>query len=94
MITNKSTFFLGIFVFLIPFFGVPSAWRTAFVILSGLWLVFISIKINLPKKNVKAKAKKEKVAPNFISSQPVSDVEAGSRDVKRTDFNPDSKRDL
>lgn len=71
MISRKSTFFLGIFIFLVPFFGLPSFWKTLFVALSGITLVFLSIKITIPKKSIKNKIKKEKVTPVYVENIPV-----------------------
>ena len=76
MINRKSTFYIGIFIFLIPFFGVPTSWRTFFVIVSGLALILLSIKITLPKKNIKgARTRKEKVTQVFVESIPASPKE-------------------
>ena len=69
MIQNKQNFFLGIFIFLIPFLGFPTSWKTTLVILSGLYLVYLSVKIILPKKNIRVKVKKERVAP--LITEPV-----------------------
>ncbi len=71
MIRHKSTFFLGIFIFLIPFLGLPSFWKTFFIILSGLGLVALSVKITLPKKQTKIKTKKGKATPVFVENAPV-----------------------
>lgn len=71
MISRKSTFFLGIFIFLIPFFGLPSFWKTLFVALSGITLLFLSVKITIPKKSIKNKIKKEKVTPVYVENIPV-----------------------
>lgn len=71
MINKKSTFFLGVFIFLIPFMGFPSAWKSAFVIISGITLILMSIKISLPKKNSKSRLKKEKVTPVFVENIPI-----------------------
>ncbi|MCX6701585.1 MAG: hypothetical protein NTX96_00040 [Candidatus Zambryskibacteria bacterium] len=71
MINRKSTFFLGIFIFVIPFLGVPSSWRTFFIVISGLTLIILSIKITLPKKNLKGRIRKEKITPVFVESIPV-----------------------
>jgi len=62
MISRKSTFFLGIFIFLIPFMGLPTFWKTLIIVLCGISLVVssISVTISIPKKPVKHKAKKEK----------------------------------
>ena len=72
MINKKSTFFLGLFIFFIPFLGVPTSWRTGAVISSGLFLIILSIKIPLPKKSTKGKSRKEKVTAVFMESSPVS----------------------
>lgn len=73
MISRKSTFFLGIFIFLIPFLGLPSFWKTLMIALSGIFLVFLSVKIVLPRKMAKGRArvKKEKVTPVFVENIPV-----------------------
>ncbi len=71
MINKKSTFFLGIFIFLIPFMGFPSFWKSAFVILSGLALILTSVKVSLPKKNSKLRSKREKVTPVFVENIPI-----------------------
>ncbi|KND46692.1 MAG: hypothetical protein AB201_03610 [Parcubacteria bacterium C7867-006] len=83
MISNKSTFFLGIFVFIIPFLGFPGSWKTAFIIISGITLIFLSVKISIPKKHSKARSKKEKVTPVFVENIPIyprdNTVESGLR---------------
>jgi len=97
MITRRSTFFLGIFIFLIPFFGFPTSWKTTFIVLSGLLLIWLSVKITftLPNRNIKpiAKAptkrprvKKEKVVPLTIenisvSPNPENEHENNTREV-------------
>ncbi len=70
MINRRSTFFLGIFIFIIPFLGVPSSWRTTFIVLSGIILIILSLKITLPKKSLKSRIKKEKVTSVFVESIP------------------------
>ena len=73
MIQRKSTFYLGIFIFLIPFFGVPTSWRTYFIVISGLVLIVMSLKITLHKKNVKnTRNRKEKVTSVFVESIPAT----------------------
>ncbi len=70
MIHKKSTFFLGLFVLLIPFLGVPTSWKTTLIILSGLVLMANSVTITLPKKIIRPKLKKEKVyEPQVVSSR-------------------------
>ncbi len=71
MISRKSTFFLGIFIFIIPFLGVPSSWKTLFITISGLILVILSVKISLPKKTNRSKIKREKVTPVFAQNVPI-----------------------
>ena len=76
MIQRRSTFFLGIFIFLIPFTGFPTSWKTSFIIFSGLALIALSVKIVLPNKHLvkpKLKTKKSKIVPIFtqdISTHP------------------------
>ncbi len=53
MIQRRSTFFLGFFIFLIPFLGFPSSWKIVLTVLSGVTLMGLSVKITLPKKIVK-----------------------------------------
>jgi hypothetical protein len=63
MIQKKSTFFLGFFIFLIPFLGFPGFWKTVFTIISGLSLVALSVKFSVPKKTIRPKQRKDKVVP-------------------------------
>ena len=90
MINRKSTFFLGIFIFIIPFLGFPGAWKTFFVTISGIVLVFLSVKISLPKKTTKVRTKREKVTPVFVENIPIyprdNTVESGSRSEKSRDI--------
>jgi hypothetical protein len=62
MIQKKSTFFLGFFIFLIPFLGFPGFWKTVFTIASGLSLVALSIKLSVPKKTTRLKPRREKTS--------------------------------
>ena len=70
MIYRKNTFFLGIFIFIIPFLGLPTFWKTVFIILSGLTLIALSIKIILPRKQARGRIKKNKVTPVFVENTP------------------------
>ncbi len=89
MISNKRTFFLGIFIFIIPFLGFPGSWKTAFIIISGIALIFLSVKISMPKKQGRVRSKKEKVTPVFVENIPIyprdNTVESGSRVEKNKD---------
>ena len=71
MIQHRSTFFLGIFIFITPFLGLPSSWKTTLIVLSGLGLIGLSVKITLPKKLTKTKIKKPRPAPMFLQNIPV-----------------------
>ncbi len=59
MINNKGSFYLGVFVFLIPFLGFPTIWKMGLVIFAGSLLVLTSLRIPTPRKTFKAKSKKE-----------------------------------
>ena len=66
MITRKSTFFLGLFILIIPFLGFPTSWKTTLIVLSAIVLMGLSVKVSLPVKNAKPKIiKKEKILPEF-----------------------------
>ena len=79
MIKQKNTLFLGVFLLIIWIFdGIPRSWKVFFTIISALYLVIISLKINLPKRGVVKRVKrKEKVTPVFVENypQPVQPVE-------------------
>ncbi len=60
MINRRSTFFLGIFILLIPFLGVPTSWKVTLTIFSGLALSLLSVTITLPKRTFRPRPKKEK----------------------------------
>ncbi len=88
MIKSKRTFFLGIFIFFIPFLGLPSSWKSGLIIISGLALVAMSVRLSLPKKNVKPRVRREKVTQVFVESAPVYPREnAGSSSVKENTSN-------
>ena len=71
MISRKSTFFLGVFIFLIPFLGFPSFWKTIFVTFSGATLVLLSVKIVIPKKSIRNKIKRERATPVYVENIPI-----------------------
>jgi hypothetical protein len=71
MIHKKSTFFLGLFILLIPFLGFPSFWKTMLIFISGVSLISLSVKVYLPRKNTKPRHKKEKITPVFVENIPV-----------------------
>jgi len=70
-INRKSTLFLGIFIFIIPFLGFPSIWKAILTIASGLLLIIFSVKIQIPKKGVR-RIQREKVTQVFVESVPLT----------------------
>ena len=73
MIQRKSIFFLGVFILLLSssFLGLPSSWKTVLLFLSGLTLIFLSVKLTLSKKLPNGLPKKEKVTPVFVENSPI-----------------------
>lgn len=57
---RKSTFFFGLIIFLLPFVGLPTFWRTVLSAAIGLTLVIASVDFTFHKKISKPKHKKEK----------------------------------
>ena len=79
MIKNNKTFYLGLFIFLIPFFGLPTSGRTFLVTISGLLLILFSVKFSLPGRNVPRRLRrKEKVTPVWSESMPTIKSEASA----------------
>lgn len=48
IINRRATFFLGVFIFLVPFMGLPSSWKTFLIVISALVLIALSITVILP----------------------------------------------
>jgi len=71
MIQNPRTLSIGIFIFILPFLGFPSFWKTLFIILCGFALITSSLKISIPKKATKRPRRKDKVTPVFVENSPV-----------------------
>ncbi len=59
MIERKGSFYIGVFVFVIPFLGFPTMWKMILVVFGGLLLILTSLKVPSPRKDVKLKFKKE-----------------------------------
>ncbi len=76
MIQKRSTFFLGIFIFLIPFLGIPSSGKTMFTVLAGLLLIAFSIKIVLPHTVSKKIAKHHRAKKEKVTYVPVENTAA------------------
>lgn len=71
MINRKGTFFLGILVFLLPFIGLPTFWKTLLSVFIGTTLAFSSVEFYIPRKNIKSRVRKEKVSDITIENIPV-----------------------
>ena len=67
MIERKGSFYLGVFVFIIPFLGFPTMWKMILVVIAGFSLVMISIRIPTPRRTFRSKVKKD-------NSSQVSDI--------------------
>src|SRR5579872_4748807 len=70
MITSKRNFFLGVFLFLVPFLGLPSSWKSVLVIVCALVLISFSIRLEL-RKGMSTKPSRHpnnKVPPQVASS--------------------------
>ncbi|MFZ2523387.1 MAG: hypothetical protein WAW92_03285 [Minisyncoccia bacterium] len=61
MIDRKSTFFIGLLIFLLPFLGIPNTWKSFFMVGVSIVLVISSIKISFPVRSTKSKIKKDKI---------------------------------
>lgn len=65
---------------IIPFLGIPGAWRNTLVTLSGLFLVLVALgPILLKKLQTKPKAKPRKKAELKFSDTPPTTPQAGSQ---------------
>lgn len=74
MVKNRKTFFIGVFVSLIPFLGIPSLWKAILTVFFGIILIFSSLKFILPRRGGRSKIirnKRERVTPVFVESAPV-----------------------
>ncbi len=61
MINHKNTFFLGLFILATQYlFGLPSFWKSLLITIAVLFIILSSVKINLPRKNVKFRAKRDR----------------------------------
>jgi hypothetical protein len=50
MINHKGSFYLGVFIFIIPFLGFPTMWKMVLVVLGGVLLILTSLKVPSPRK--------------------------------------------
>ena len=79
MIKRKATFFLGIFIILIQFLGVPSSWKTIFTFVSGLIVISTSVDFVLPKKPKKISRQRDNHRDNHKDKQQDKPKEKTSR---------------
>ena len=67
---HKNNFYVsfGVWITILPFLGIPGAWRNTLVFLSGIFLILVSLgPIIIKKLQTKPKSKKEqelKFSPN------------------------------
>lgn len=50
MINHKGSFYLGVFIFIIPFLGFPTMWKMVLVVFGGVLLILTSLKVPSPRK--------------------------------------------
>lgn len=61
MINHKGSFYLGVFVFVIPFLGFPTIWKMGFVLFAGILLILTSIKIPTPGRILRNRKQKNEI---------------------------------
>lgn len=71
MINRRSTFFFGLIIFLLPFIGLPTLWKTVLSVAVGFILVISSIDFSFHKKISKPRHKKEKPVEHVYESIPL-----------------------
>ena len=88
MIKYKGTFFLGVFIFLIPYLGLPTFWKTTLITICGILLVLSSIKISIPTKKIsRTRIKKEKpIGVNMEGIYPPNPEESASETTINSDI--------
>jgi ABC-type polysaccharide/polyol phosphate export permease len=74
IIKQKNTLFLGVFLLVTwIFLGIPDSWKIFFTLVSALYLIIISIKVTLPKRNPSRRfRRKERATPVFMENSPLS----------------------
>lgn len=80
----KESFYIsfGVWVAIVPFLGIPGAWRNTLVTLSGLFLVLVALgPILLKKLQTKPKAKPRKKAELKFSDAPLIGTPQAGSDV-------------
>ncbi len=80
----KDSFYIsfGVWVAIVPFLGIPGAWRNTLVTLSGLFLVLVALgPILLKKLQTKPKAKPRKKVELKFSDTPLTSTPQSGSDV-------------
>lgn len=70
MINHKGSFYLGVFIFIIPFLGFPTLWKMGLVVFGGVLLILTSLKVPTPRKIARPKFKYEEE----VSDEPVFEI--------------------
>lgn len=82
----KNNFYIsfGVWLVILPFLGIPGLWKSALTVLSGLFLIIISLgSIWIKKSQFKGRTKKKFVG-QIIETTPVSNIENQSTDPMDT----------
>ena len=71
MSKNRIVFVIGSILFLIPFLGFPSSWKTFFSIVSGLILISLSLSNSIKRRMTirNLQSKSEVASPVFVDSK-------------------------
>ncbi len=73
MIGQKNIFFLSIFILATQYlFGLPTFWKSLLITFTALIMLFLSLKISLPRKIIKNKLKKEKLTSSVENFTPAN----------------------
>ncbi len=89
---NKIIIALGFLIALLPLFGFPHSWETAFEVIGGLSIVFLSVMISVDKRiTLKAKAQRRHVKRRALN-EPLTEVPAYGRRATDVDINGEKIR--
>jgi hypothetical protein len=72
MIDHKGSFYLGVFIFIIPFLGFPTMWKMGLVVFGGILLILTSLRVPNPRKFQRPKFKREdEIDAPIVEIQPL-----------------------
>jgi len=63
---HKNNFYIsfGVWITILPFLGIPGTWRNTLVVLSGLFLILVSLgPVILKRLQTRSKSKKKRELP-------------------------------